>query len=65
MLHGSYVAGFDLIHTNSYNQIVVSAASLIDFKDHGCWKLGMGISFGFIFINTCMNFTSFIRVTAL
>lgn len=31
-----YVAGFDLIHTNSYNQIVVSAASLSDFKDHGC-----------------------------
>lgn len=56
MLHGSYVAGFDLIHTNSYNQIVVSAASLSDFKDHVCWKLGMGTSFGFIFINTWHEF---------
>lgn len=31
MLHGSYVpvAGFDLIHRNSYNQIVISAVLVI------------------------------------
>lgn len=48
MLHGSYVAGFDLIHTNSYNQIEVSAVLVIlKTTDVENWEWGSVLVFYF------------------